>query len=281
MTTNGDTQDRYILQRNYHASARLNLQTYLWRDSLGYIIHPSVPPLKADARVADVGTGTGIWLTQLNRELNRDSVRLDGFDIDISQCPRQEWMPSNIHFQQWDAVQPPPAELHGQFDLVHLRLVMIGIANEDLAKVVANLALLLKPGGYLQWEEINNFDNHVVTINDTIQTPAMSELLEWMTAGPKKYRNGVEWRLIIPTVLEQHGFTNAVVHSHSDPPELRRWLTEVSFQTLTEFAGKKLPKDSKEAIWLSRILEQAHEECKNGAAIHMGKLICVAQKKEI
>lgn len=52
-------------------------------------------------------------------------------------------MPSNIHFQQWDAVQPPPAELHGQFDLVHLRLVMIGIANEDLAKVVANLALLL------------------------------------------------------------------------------------------------------------------------------------------
>lgn len=52
-------------------------------------------------------------------------------------------MPSNIHFRQWDAVQTPPAELHGQFDLVHLRLVMIGIASEDLEKVVTNLALLL------------------------------------------------------------------------------------------------------------------------------------------
>lgn len=100
---------------------------------------------------------------------------------------------------------------------------------------------------------------------------------------PKKNQlpvNYGRWRFIIPSILEQRGFTNAVVHSHADPPELRRWLTEVSFQTLTEFAGKKLPKESKEAVWLSRTLEQAHEECKSGAAIHMGKLICVAQKKE-
>lgn len=84
-----------------------------------------------------------LWLTQLHSELQDSAVRMDGFDIDIAQCPPAAWMPPNIHFSPWNVVHEPPKELLGQFDLVHLRLVMIGIENEDVSKLVANLAGLL------------------------------------------------------------------------------------------------------------------------------------------
>ncbi|KAA8652363.1 class I SAM-dependent methyltransferase [Aspergillus tanneri] len=202
-----------------------------------------------------------LWLAQLHSEQQKESIRMDGFDIDITQCPPAGWVTDNIHFRRWNAIEPPPSELRGQFDLVHLRLVMIGINNEDVPALVENLSLLLKPGGWLQWEEMNNFDNNIVTVDESTPKTAIAELLQWMTIGPKERRKGNEWRLTIPGVLEQHGFTNVRVENHSDPPYMRRWMTEVTFQTLTEFASKQFSRDSKEATWLARTLADAHEEC--------------------
>lgn len=40
--------------------SRLNLQHYLWKDVLGYNIHPGIPIHdKEDFCIADIGTGTG------------------------------------------------------------------------------------------------------------------------------------------------------------------------------------------------------------------------------
>ena len=46
---------------------RLNLQHYLWKDQIGYLLHPSIP-LSAleNPKIADVGTGTGYVHRQLN-----------------------------------------------------------------------------------------------------------------------------------------------------------------------------------------------------------------------
>lgn len=39
---------------------RLNLQHYLWKDVLGYNIHPDIPVKdNKDFAIADIGTGTG------------------------------------------------------------------------------------------------------------------------------------------------------------------------------------------------------------------------------
>jgi hypothetical protein len=50
---------RYDLGRDFLGSARLNLQHYLWKDTLNYDIHPSIPVAHDHLRIADVGTGTG------------------------------------------------------------------------------------------------------------------------------------------------------------------------------------------------------------------------------
>jgi hypothetical protein len=52
-----------------------------------------------------------------------------------------------------DVKQPFPPELHGQFDMIHLRLLVAGMDREDWAKATVNLLQLLKAHGAIQWEE--------------------------------------------------------------------------------------------------------------------------------
>lgn len=51
--------DPYRLNRDVLATTRLNLQHYIWKESMGYILHPSIKVPDSNASIADVGTGTG------------------------------------------------------------------------------------------------------------------------------------------------------------------------------------------------------------------------------
>ncbi|KAI4211439.1 MAG: hypothetical protein LQ351_005741 [Letrouitia transgressa] len=58
MSANGG----YTLGKGYSASVRLNFQHYLWKEQLGYLIHPRIPQdqdQEGGLKIADVGTGTG------------------------------------------------------------------------------------------------------------------------------------------------------------------------------------------------------------------------------
>lgn len=56
---------RYVNQRPWHQDsqlkmqARLNLQHFLWKQNLGYCVHPGIPVHREGLCIADVGTGTG------------------------------------------------------------------------------------------------------------------------------------------------------------------------------------------------------------------------------
>ena len=69
-------EDHYILSRGFAANVRfvleyrarseinsrtirLNLQHYLWKDEVGYLLHPSIPLDVENLSVADIGVGTG------------------------------------------------------------------------------------------------------------------------------------------------------------------------------------------------------------------------------
>lgn len=71
-------KEPYVLKRDYRASSRsvsnssnwearkadvglqrLNLQFFLWKDTLQFNLHPEIPAPKVNARIADVAMGTG------------------------------------------------------------------------------------------------------------------------------------------------------------------------------------------------------------------------------
>lgn len=79
-------------------------------------------------------------------DLARDlpsTVTFHGFDINLAQCPVADNLPANVKISQWDMFKPPPEELVGTFDVVHLRLVTLVIKDNDPSTLLENVAKLL------------------------------------------------------------------------------------------------------------------------------------------
>ena len=85
---------------------------------------------------------SSIWLLDVARSLP-PTVQLDGFDIDLAQCPASQWLPANVRMSEWDMFSEPPADLVGKYDVVHVRCVVLVIKNGNPDKLVANLKKLL------------------------------------------------------------------------------------------------------------------------------------------
>lgn len=162
---------------------RLNFQFYLWQEALGFSVHPAIDLNKPDLKVADVATGTGIWLTELSKHLPA-SAQLDGFDLSADQFAHPKCLPANVRLQICDATKNPPESLIGVYDIVHVRLLLAAIEGDDPSPVLCHCqkllsksrdpyrtydsehldevkpsltekVLALEPGGILQWDEID------------------------------------------------------------------------------------------------------------------------------
>jgi SAM-dependent methyltransferase len=104
--------------------------------------------------VADIACGSGVWLIDLANSLPSSS-RLDGFDFDVSKFPAKESLKPNIHLDSGNILEPFPKQVRGVYDLVHVRLIMYGLKADQWEPAAANILTLLKPGGYLLWDEID------------------------------------------------------------------------------------------------------------------------------
>ncbi|KAJ5669502.1 hypothetical protein N7462_010572, partial [Penicillium macrosclerotiorum] len=170
--------------------ARLNKQhRFLVAISGQHLIHPAIPQDRITA-VADIGTGTGIWLADLATKLPKDSsVYLHGFDISGEQFPpshriftpgRSTSIPLTVH----SALHQYPPEHRGRYDFVHIRLLTAGLKQDGYTAVLkharelltpfqwtpsvrgltidfaGNLLILtrgtlVEPDGWIQWEEVD------------------------------------------------------------------------------------------------------------------------------
>lgn len=156
--------DYYVLSAGFHGTTRyvdklvyrevvidsnpllalhsLALQQFIWKEALGFNIHPTIPKLAPTASVADVACGTTLWLIDAGREIGPASD-LHGLDINLNQAPPSEWLPKNLKLHHWNLFEEVPPELVGKFDLVHVRLITVVIKDNDPTKVAQNLYKLL------------------------------------------------------------------------------------------------------------------------------------------
>jgi SAM-dependent methyltransferase len=148
-----------IANTSTYVSPRLDEQHIFTTKTLGFLIHPNIqldtssPTLK----VADIGTGTGIWLLDVAATLPL-TCQLTGYDVSPSGFPPPETLPANVSFRTHDMHRPFPASELGTYGLVAVRFVSSATTRADWSRAVANLAALLKPGiGWLQWIDSCNF----------------------------------------------------------------------------------------------------------------------------
>ncbi|KAK2773606.1 methyltransferase domain-containing protein [Colletotrichum kahawae] len=132
-------------------------------------------------RVADVATGTGVWLRSLAQHLPSDA-ELFGFDFDAVKFPVSTTS-SNVKFKQQDVLQEFPAELQGTFDLVHVRLLLIAMKASDFETATKNLFQLLNPGGWLVWDEVSALSFRSVPPSKAFEEFTRIEILQSIKNG--------------------------------------------------------------------------------------------------
>ncbi|KAF7864082.1 hypothetical protein EAF04_007047 [Stromatinia cepivora] len=132
----------YLFNRDFNSSVRLNYNHWLVKEACGYLIHPKIEFNKEEARIADIGTGTGIWLLELSEDLP-SSAKLDGFDISAAQYPLKEWLPEKVDLVTQNAFKPFPQNILGTYDVAHLRFALFYVNDEDAETLLKNLISLL------------------------------------------------------------------------------------------------------------------------------------------
>ena len=135
---------------------RLDEQHIFTTKTLGFLIHPNIPTPSAMAKIADIGTATGIWLLEVAKTLPA-TCTFTGFDATPSSFPSPGSYPPNVSFKIQDMYRPFPEDEIRTYDIVAVRFVSSGTPRADWTRAVENLITLLKPGGWLQWIDSCNF----------------------------------------------------------------------------------------------------------------------------
>ena len=82
-----------------------------------------------------------IWLLEASNQVPKSST-LHGYDIDVSQSPAKKWLPPNVSHCIWDAFSDVPAAMAEKYDLVHIGIFFLLIANDDPVPITNLMKLL-------------------------------------------------------------------------------------------------------------------------------------------
>jgi SAM-dependent methyltransferase len=134
---------------------RLKEQHDIYAKILGYVVHPHIPIRSPNLKVAEVGTGSGIWLLELAKTLPV-TCEFVGYDMSPILFPPQSAWPQNLCFRTQSVLESfPEAEL-GTYDIVAVRFLQVMFnSTAEWETTLLNLVSLLKPGGWLQWVEVD------------------------------------------------------------------------------------------------------------------------------
>ncbi|KAJ2995772.1 hypothetical protein NUW58_g1178 [Xylaria curta] len=257
--------DDYTLMRDCDASSRLTAQHYLWKNLLGYLLHPDIPTPGKGWKIADIATGNGIWLQDL-AENSPPSTELHGFDISLDQVGPTPWLQDNMHMHIWDVFEEPPPQFLGFFDIVHVRLLTVVVKNNDPRPLLKNITKLLKPGGYLQWGEVDTVGYSIKTV------PGVA--VENLRAIFSQLGGPDNWKPSFTEILDQNGYSGSALYTYEYGLGTARLWNDMYVGAWKELAERTL----KTPELCDELELKVMEEVRNGAAIMAPKLVWIAQK---
>jgi len=136
-------------------TSRLDFQHGVFLKMTGTLLPPDISvsiSSSSNIHVADLACGTAIWLKSLTPQLP-PTAQLHGFDMSTHKFPAPSTLPANFHLHTHNVLDPFTEQYLGVFDVAHVRLLMYGLKKEEWILAVKNVMTILKPGGWLFWEE--------------------------------------------------------------------------------------------------------------------------------
>lgn len=160
-------------------------------------------------RVADLGTGTGIWATEFAHQY--PGTEVVGFDLSLPSASYNT-APGlhNVHFEVHDILLPWPSQgpAAGPFDFIHGRQVLINLRDPDLA--LQRAWDNLQPGGLIEMAESwNPFISELEAEGKDTSAATTPLLVEWhrqTVAATAKLGCDAAYAAKLPDTLRVLGF---------------------------------------------------------------------------
>lgn len=161
----------------------------------------------------------------------------------------------------------------------HLRLLVLVVQNSDPLPIINQAYQLLKPGGYIQWDDLNYPDGAVVKANALrdVATPAHDAFLRFARSNGRN-----DWVLDLPRhLMSRHGgFEDAHIRNYTDRVELRKANGDQYILVMEEFSARlKRAGKMEDAHNIDLMIRGLAEESRRGVGLSMPKAVCVARKK--
>ena len=200
----------YLLPKDAQEDQRLNFQHFvLYRTISNHYLAPLSP---TTATILDVGTGTGIWASDMAQLFPQ--AHIIGVDVALTSLPRP--LPTTCLFSQANVLQGLPFP-DQQFEFTHQRLLVAAIPAAHWPAVIRELVRVTRPGGWIE----------LLEVGDTIQNagPATARLLTWMTTISKAFGFEMEVLRHLGDLLTQEGCQS--VEAQNIPIPLGSWAGSV------------------------------------------------------
>ncbi|MCJ1234473.1 hypothetical protein MMC14_002434 [Varicellaria rhodocarpa] len=264
---------------------QLDQQQWMFNYQTGYLLHPSIPTSSTSLCIADIGTGTGLWLAKLARELP-PSTQLDGFDISAAQFPPMESLPSNITLQIQNALEPVAPSLVGKYDVVHVGIFCLNYGKSRstaLFMVLLSNLETIEPGGYLQWDELDIGNNKVVSSDPSMIDTFAGKLLGQLAAVTRKRNWDLSWIPRLNVLLAEHDLSSVNLYKYKLHNELVKPWTNNALMVLEEMSDNMMrlantDEDREKALASREMLDKAYEESLRGVSINTEILVAMGQK---
>ncbi|KAI4183570.1 MAG: hypothetical protein LQ348_004663 [Seirophora lacunosa] len=257
--------DIYAERLGRHAieAHRMDDQFRIITRALGWTLHPSVTRnLDQSPSIADFATGTGLFLRSLAKTYP-NAARLDGYDL----SPEMFVSDGKVKLSVADVKKPMPTELHGLYDVLHLRWLIAGMEPDDWEPVLRNLLPLLKPGGAIQWVEPAFSQTQHLRGEPESKTATLTKMSLMFRSGPLQQRFSHGWSTL-PAIMEKCGLRVETDLVSSDRVVgTRRALTENGLVALLGFARIMASKQAPGAMSMAEIdavEAKAKEEIESG-----------------
>ncbi|KAI0428705.1 hypothetical protein F5Y09DRAFT_343416 [Xylaria sp. FL1042] len=277
--------------KNFRSSVRLRLQHQLWYSTTGSLLDYRVKTsIKRGEhlKLADLGCGNGAWLINLSEELSNDRFRfqLEGYDINETNFPLPAFLPKSIRLSKLDILSKElPDDITGTFDIVCIRAFSSIIFNNDTKPLLSSVLALLKPGGWVQWEEMG--PDFIVKTPSPEQSKGSCEMLaQLMKRGQDTQGMKLDFVREFYQHLDDAGFQDVHVCEHGIPKQHYQGWTENFLMIWEEAASFHPPMtdSNKETVtreFWEQVFTEAVRETEQGVVLHRGCIRTVIGRKPL
>lgn len=168
-----------------------------------------------------------IWLIEESQDLPTGSIAV-GFDISKSMAPATQTLPRHVSLHTLDATADILPEWQNAFDVVHVRLLLGAVFNNDPRPILRNMISMLAPGGMLQWGEVM-LDAYVLGKPPgemTVSKKVMAQVAKRI--GTAQVKPEDSWLRHLPAIFEECGLQDVECTKGGEPPrEMWKYWGEV------------------------------------------------------